>query len=289
MTFRIPHRARIAAALALAGAVTAAPASADQLDNIKAAGRITCGTIGVVPAFSFQDPKTRQTVGYDIDVCRAVAEQLGVKADFKLVSGPSRIPELNQGSFDIIVSTLGWSEDRAKQVDYSYSYIVNKMVVGVRKDKNINKLADLKGKRIANQSGSTSGQALVKVVPEVELLNFDDVPQSFLAVNQNKAVGIAITESMLKKLAVATVGKPSEIKILSDEPVLIEYNGIGVRKGETRLLNAVNDALQKIEKSGELDKIFDHWLGKDSEFKLQRTFRVEPIPVDKAGKPPQLS
>lgn len=284
----MPHRNHLALALALSVTLFSTAANADQLDQIKQAGRITCGTIGVVPAFSFQDPKTRQTVGYDIDICEAVAAQLGVKADFKLVSGPARIPELNQGNFDIIVSTLGWSEDRARQVAYSNSYIVNKMVVGVRRDKGISTLAELRGKRISTQSGSTSGQALQKVVPEVELLNFEDVPQAFLAVNQNKAVGITITESMLRKLSAATVGKPSEIRILSDEPVLIEYNGIGVRKSEPRLLEAVNKALGEIEKSGQLDRIFDKWLGKDSEFHLQRNFKVEPIPVDKAGKPPQL-
>lgn len=290
MTIRFFTRSLLPFAMAAAAAVAwTSPAHAqDQLDQIKASGTLVCGTIGVVPVYSFQDPVTRETQGYDIDICRAIAKQLGVQAQFKLVAGPARIPELNQGNFDIIVSTLGWSEERAKQVAYSDTYVINKMLVGVRKDAGVSALSQLKDKRISNQSGSTSGQALKKVIPEVELVNFDDVPQAFLAVHQRKVAGIALQELSLKALVSSSAGKGAEIVILSDEPVLIEYDGIGVRKDQPRLLQAVNDALHAIDASGELDQIYNRWIGSESDFKIARSFKVAPIPVETASQPPQL-
>ena len=59
---------------------------------------------------------------------------------------------------------------------------------------------------------------------------------------------------------------------------MVEYSGVGVRKGETALLEAINAALLDLEASGEIDRIFDKWVGKDSEFGLKRTFKVGPVP-----------
>ncbi|TBW41291.1 transporter substrate-binding domain-containing protein [Siculibacillus lacustris] len=255
-----------------------AAASADQLDDVKAKGELVCGTIGTVPIFSFQSPTDRQTVGYDIDICNAVAAQLKVKPSLKLVSGPARIPELTQNRYDIIVSTLGWTKERAAQVDYSDVYWVSNQYVAVRSDSGVGTLAALSGRKLSAQSASTSALAAKAALPDSELLTFEDVPQSFLAVQQGKTVGIVLSELMLERYRAETAGKPGAITILREKPLMIEYDGIGVRKGEVRLLQAVNDALHAIEASGELDRIFDRWLGKDSEFKLTRGFKVAPIP-----------
>src|SRR5882724_7579914 len=84
------------------GAVTLA--HADQLADIKARGTLICGTLGTVEPFSSQDPKTREIVGYDIDMCRMVAEAMGVKLEVKPMSVEARIPELLQGRVDILAA-----------------------------------------------------------------------------------------------------------------------------------------------------------------------------------------
>ena len=103
--------------LFLTGVVGAA--KADELADVKARGKLVCGTLGTAEPFSFQDPKTREIVGYDIDICRKVAESLGVALEIKPMAVEARIPELIQGRVDILAANLGWSKERAQQIDYS--------------------------------------------------------------------------------------------------------------------------------------------------------------------------
>src|SRR5438046_9728115 len=97
-------------------------ARADQLADIKQKGTLVCGTLGTAEPFSFPNPQTRETQGYDVDFCAAVAKSLGVKLELKLISVPARIPELQQGRVDILAANLGWTPERAAQIAYSDSY-----------------------------------------------------------------------------------------------------------------------------------------------------------------------
>ncbi|KAG1264012.1 hypothetical protein G6F65_014422 [Rhizopus arrhizus] len=111
-----------AACLGLATLALGAAAQADQVDDIKARGELVCGTLGTSQPFSFQDGATRQLVGYDVDVCKLVADKLGVKVNYKLLSVAARVPELNEGRVDILAANLGYSPDRAEQIAFSHAY-----------------------------------------------------------------------------------------------------------------------------------------------------------------------
>ena len=93
-------------------------ASADELADIKQRGTLICGTLGAFEPFSFQDPNTRETVGYEVELCPAIAKQLHVKLELKLLAVEARIPELTQGRVDVISAALGYLDERAQQVDY---------------------------------------------------------------------------------------------------------------------------------------------------------------------------
>src|SRR3546814_12958277 len=80
--------------LALGASCTA---SANALDDVKSRNTLVCGTLGTSEPFSFQDPKTRQVVGYEIDLCKEIADHLGVKLEVKMISVAARIPELAGG------------------------------------------------------------------------------------------------------------------------------------------------------------------------------------------------
>src|SRR5580698_8950660 len=110
---------------------------ADELADIKARGSLTCGVLGDLVPLGFQDPKTRSLVGFDVDVCAAVAKYLGVKLELKTVSVDARIPSLVTGRVDLMTASLAYTPVRAKQIDFSSSYMSVPVSVLVKKDAGI--------------------------------------------------------------------------------------------------------------------------------------------------------
>lgn len=82
--------------------IASVPAHADRLQDIKAKKTLVCGTFAAIEPFGYSDPQTRQTVGYDVDICKAVAKELGVALEHRGLTVEARIPELNLGHVDIL-------------------------------------------------------------------------------------------------------------------------------------------------------------------------------------------
>ncbi|ACL55913.1 ABC transporter substrate-binding protein [Methylobacterium nodulans] len=256
-------------ALLSLGAVSA---RADQLDDIKKRGTLVCATLGTTEPFSFQDLTTRQTAGYDVDFCKAIADALGVKLELKLVAVEARIPELSQGRVDVVAANLGYTPERAEQIDYSDFYYVSQQKLLARDAEGFKAASDLGGKRVSAIKGSTSELAVKNSIPSAQTVTFQDAPAAFLAMQQRKVAAFAASEIMLVKFR-SQAGTGLEIL----EPSLMrEPWGIGVRKGEKSLLAAVNKALLDLEASGKAAAIFTKWLGADSPYHLTREFKIEP-------------
>ncbi|MGE8658620.1 MAG: ABC transporter substrate-binding protein [Achromobacter sp.] len=265
-----------AAALGLAAALAPA-AHADTLQDIKARGKFICGTLGTAEPFSFQDPKTRAIVGYEVDMCQAVADSLGVPLELKLIAVEARIPELIAGRVDVVAANLGWSPERAQQIDYSHQHFVSLQKVLARaSDKDLKAPADLAGKRVSAVRGSSSEQGARKFIANVEPVTFKDPSGAFLALQQGKVSGFVGSELMLVKLKQQAASSAVPAKIL--EPALfVEPWGMGVRRGDTAMLNRVNQVLDGLEASGKAAQIFDKWFGPGTPFNMKRDFRIEAI------------
>lgn len=248
---------------------------ADQLSDIKQKGTLVCGTLGTAEPFSFPSPQTRETQGYDVDFCAAIAKSLGVKLEMKSISVAARIPELQQGRVDVLAANLGWTPERAEQIAFSDSYFVSAQKVASRRADAFKTPADLSGKRVAAAKGSTSEAGARKHIPNVTTVTFQDPPSIFLALQQGKVEGIVVSELVLVKWKKESEAN-SPIDIL--EPALFfEPWGVGMRKGEASLIKHVNTLLESMEKSGEAAKIFDKWLGTGTTYNLRREFKIEPI------------
>ncbi|AUT45896.1 ABC transporter substrate-binding protein [Achromobacter sp. AONIH1] len=257
--------------------VTLSAAQADTLQDIKARGKFICGTMGTAEPFSFQDPKTRAVVGYEVDICKAVADSLGVPLELKLIAVEARIPELIAGRVDVVAANLGWSPERAQQIDYSHQHFVSlQKVLAREKDQELKSPAELAGKRVSAVRGSSSEQGARKYIPNVEPVTFKDPSGAFLALQQGKVSGFVGSELMLAKLRQQAASSAVPVKIL--EPALfVEPWGVGVRKGDAAMLGQVNQVLDKLEASGEATRIFDKWFGVGTPFNLKRDFRIESI------------
>ncbi|RWM98739.1 MAG: transporter substrate-binding domain-containing protein [Mesorhizobium sp.] len=252
-----------------------ATARADQLADVKERGTLVCGTLGTAEPFSFQDPKTREIVGYDIDMCSKVADHLGVKLELKPMSVEARIPELSQGRVDILAANLGWTKDRAQQIDYSYSYFVSQQKVVVAADSGITTLEQLAGKKVSALKGSSSAQGVQREIPSADTVTFQDTSSAFLAVVQGKVNGFCASELILVKLR-KQAAEASPLSII-EKSVFVEPWGLGIRKGETAFKDEVNKALAALDASGEADKIFGKWFGAETVYSMKRDFKIEEI------------
>lgn len=250
-------------------------AHADQLSDIKARGKLVCGTLGTAEPFSFQDPRTREIVGYDIDMCRKVAESLGVALEVKPMAVEARIPELLQGRVDILAANLGWSKERAQQIDYSYSYFVSLQKVMVAADSGLTTLDQLAGKKVSALKGSSSEQGVRRVIPTAETVTFQDPSSAFLAVSQGKVDGFCASELILVKLR--KQAEASSPMAIIAKPVFIEPWGLGIRKGETALKDQVNKTLAAMDASGEASRVFVKWFGASTVYDLKQDFKIEEI------------
>jgi polar amino acid transport system substrate-binding protein len=192
------------------------------------------------------------------------------------------MPMLMEGRIDLIAATMTKNPERAKQIDFSYTYFLTGQKFLTKKGA-VKSLKDLEGQKIGTAKGSTSEQNVKKAVPSATVLSFDDYPQGVLAVQQGKVIAVTTDESILAgqlgKLEKnpATKGKFEIPDIaISEEPY-----GIGMRKGDTNWVKFVNDTILEMEKNGEAAKIFTKWFGPDSDSPIARgSFKIT---ADKRG------
>ncbi|AVA26275.1 ABC transporter substrate-binding protein (plasmid) [Rhizobium sp. CB3171] len=260
--------------LALTGTAVAMPAKADQLDTIMSAKTLRCATYADVPPFSSPDPKTREMAGFDVDLCKAIANELGVKAEIKPISVEARVPEVKLGRVDITVANLAYTLSRAEQIQFSDPYYVAKEMLIVPADDAGKKKADYEGQRLASTKGSTSELAIK--LNKSDPLTFQDTGSAYLAVQQGKARGMVANTMTTTLLVNQSKTKGKQMRMI-DEPMLLEPVGIGMQKDQPALTAKVNAILHKLDDSGEINKIWEKWLGPNTEYKMTRNEKVVPI------------
>ncbi|OCJ16355.1 amino acid ABC transporter substrate-binding protein [Rhizobium sp. AC44/96] len=246
--------------------------SASQLDDVKKAGKITCGVLTNSPPLGFQDPKTREPAGYEIDICRQFAQSIGVTAELVPVSPQTRMAELVQGRVDVLASLLSYSKERAEQVDFSGAYIAEDFNFVVLDQSDIKKVDDLSGQRIGLVKGSVLIPLTEKRLPDARVLSFETSAASFLALQQGKVKATVYRYSEGKAVE-RNAGDGIKALRFLDEPLLSMPSGFAFRKGSPELVKAANDFLAQLETSGEGQKLYDKWLGKDSDLKSTRKFQ----------------
>ena len=129
-------------------------AQADQLQDIMSRKELKCGTFSDVPPFAAPDAKTREMVGFDVDMCNAIAKRLGVTAKITPLSVEARVPEVKLGRVDVTIANLAYTLGRAEQIQFSDPYYLAKEMLAVKASDPGKTKADFKGKRIASTKGS---------------------------------------------------------------------------------------------------------------------------------------
>ncbi|MBH1973512.1 MAG: transporter substrate-binding domain-containing protein [Rhodobacteraceae bacterium] len=256
----------------------ASSAQADALSDIKARGTLICGVLGTSQPYGYLDPTTKESIGYEVDLCRMAAEYLGVKAEVKVTSSEARIPELMQGRVDFLAALISYSAARAEQVDFSNSYLRESFGFLAAEDIGATKLDDLDGQRLAINKGNFMEPLIATRLPKASIVAFEEQPVAFMAVQQGKAAAVAGRFTSLLVLQMRA-GNEGRSMVIIQEPLVTQSTGFVVRKGEDALRSELNAFLDQLEASGEAQKLYDKWLGKDSDFGLTRNFKAGD-PVD---------
>ena len=260
--------------LLTAGTLLATPAFADQWADMQASKQLKCGTFADVPPFAAPDSKTRQMVGFDVDMCDALAKHLGLTPVVTPLSVEARVPEVQMGRVDVTIANLAYTTSRANQIAFSDPYYVAKEMLAVKASSDATTPEDLKGKRLSAAKGSTSELSIN--LNGSEPVTFQDTGSAYMAVQQNKSQGIVANTMTITKLVNQSKVAGTPMKMIAT-PMLLEPVAIGLKKGEDTLRTKVNEALYAMDKDGEINTLWNKWLGPDTEFKLTRDEKVQPI------------
>lgn len=270
-------------ALTLSACPSGGPVAADALDKVKARGTlIVAMDVGYDP-FEVLDPQGEQPVGFDVDLVKAFAEDLGVEVEFKNVAWNSIVGVLQTGKADVIVSGMSVTPERAQTVDFSTPYYyVGQVVVKRKGDERITSLEDLnhEGMIVAVQESTTGEQAVRKAAPQAELLRFAKTDMACMAVIQEKADAVVFDRPYLEKYV--RDQRPDELEGIW-KPFTAEAIAAAFRKDSGLLRKAFDESLAKLEQSGTLDELVATHFG-EAAVEDQKEKRAAPAPAPTGGE-----
>lgn len=220
---------------------------------------IKAGTNATFAPFEFQDAKTKDIVGFDVDLIKAVGKQAGYEVQIQDMNFDGLIPALDAGNIDAAIAAMTITDDRAKKVNFTKPYYKSGLSVMVKTDNNsIKSFKDLEGKRIAVQIGTT-GADEAKKIKNAQIREFNNASEAFIEL---KAGGVdAVVNDLPVNEYYITQAGGKDAKVVG-EPLNSESYGIAVAKKNTELAQKLDKALEEIKKNGEYEKIYVKWFGK---------------------------
>lgn len=238
--------------------LAAVAAHADLLDDIMKAKKIRISTDMAIPPAGMMD-SSMQPTGSDVETARLLAKDWGLEIEWVPTTGATRIPNVNTGKADIIISTLSVTPERAKVIDFSKPYAVLQSVVGARKDLAIKDWADLKGKNVTVTRGTTQDTELSAMANDkgYKVVRYDDDATMVAAGATGQADVVATSVALVNQISTKNPQKPWEPKF-----VIRNFDlAIGIKQGEPRLLAKLNEWVAANLKNGKLSDIYKKYYG----------------------------
>lgn len=224
-------------------------------------GSITIGTKFDQPLFGLRGP-SGEPEGFDVEIGKIVAAKLGIEPDkIKWVEAVSanREPFIQDGKVDIVVATYTINDERKQVVDFAGPYFIAGQTILVKKDNNeINGPDDLAGKTVCSVEGSTPAANIEANYPDTKL-ELTDAYSNCLEPLRNDQVDAITTDNVI--LAGFVDQNPDEFK-LAGEPFTEEPYGIGLKKGDTKFRNFINDTLEEAYEDGSWAEAWEGTAGK---------------------------
>ena len=237
-------------------------AGGDAVEALKARGTFVLGLDDSFPPLGFRS-EDNEIVGYDIDLAKEVAKRLGVDFRAQPIDWDAKEMELETGKIDCIWNGFTITDDRRKALSFTEAYLNNDQVLVVREDSGITSLAGMTGKIVGIQSGSSAQDAVddnAAFASSIsKIIMFKD---NITALNDLDIGGLdgVVMDSVVANYSIAQTKKPFRV---INESLANEGYGIGFRKNEPELRDAVWAILKEMQADGTVTAISQKWFGRD--------------------------
>jgi glutamate transport system substrate-binding protein len=226
------------------------------LGKIQDAGEITIGVKYDVPPFGFENPQSGEIEGFDVDMGRYIAEELGVEPKFVEAISDNRIPFLERGTVDLILSTMTINQERDMEIDFSEPYYVAQGRILVPKGSDIKGVDDLAGKRVCTALGSTYEETIREEAPDADLKLVDTYSEC-LELLQNKAIDAISTDDVI---LTGMIIQDDTLEMVGDKLTTEPY-GVGIKDGDKQMKTFVDGVLAGVEEDGRWEDTYQEWVG----------------------------
>ncbi len=205
--------------------------------------------------YEFQDPADpSRVIGFEVDIVEAIGRILGRPTQFVQNQWDGLVPGLERGNYDLIISGLEITPDRARVINFSRPYYLTFEQLAVRADeRSIRSLEDCRGKSVGTLKGSLA-QRMLESRADVKVLSYDGQINAYEDLNNGRLDAVLLDHI----IALYNVPALRGLKMVGSPLGRVEY-GIGIRKNDLALLSDVNRALTEMIASGEMRRILDNW------------------------------
>ena len=232
-------------------------AAGTTMAKLKDDGEIAIGVKFDVPPFGFKNPQSGAVEGFDIDLGKRIADELGVKPKFIEAVSDNRLPFLKAGTADLILSTMTITAERDEEIEFSEPYFVARGRVLVKDDSNIAGVDDLAGKKVCTALGSTYEETLKKEAPKADLRLVDTYSEC-LELIQNGAVEAVSTDDVI---LTGMIQQDDSLKLVGD-PLTTEPYGAGIKEGDAELQKFVSEVVAEWKQDGGWAAAYQKWVGR---------------------------
>lgn len=220
--------------------------------NLVTEGKLIMGTNAEFPPFEYMEGG--KVVGFDAAMMEKVAEKLGLALEIKNMDFDSLPEALSSGQIDVIAAGYTVTSEREEQMLFADSYYTARQTIIVKADSNIATKDDLQGKKIGVQSGTTGQFEAEKLTDEV--VPFNNGAMAVEALKSGQVDAVIIDNNP----AAEYYNENSDTLKLLEKQFEDEDYAVAVKKGNTALLDAINEAIQELKEDGTLDNIKDQYI-----------------------------
>ena len=238
---------------------------ATGLAAIKEKGQLIIGLDDTFAPMGFKDDKG-EIVGFDIDLAKEVAKRIGVEAVFKPSEWSGIVFELKSKNIDVVWNGMTITEDRNKEIGFSNPYMNNNQIIVTLSGSTLNNKADLNGKIIGLQLGSSSFNAVS--ADEIsksfkEIKKYDTNVEALMDLEAGRIEAVVLDE-IVARYYIAQKEKDTNkdlFKVLDGDFGTEEY-GVGIRQEDKDLKDEIDRIIDEMKKDGSYDAIYEKWFGK---------------------------